>query len=246
MKLSMTTFMLCLFGITIFGQSNGNEILLSHNITTEIKDVASFDKIDVSEDFNVFVRFSNKEPIVKIEANENLHDLIKVENKNGTLKISTKSYSIRSGGGKESADEKLVAYITTKSLVGIKGDEDVTIKLEDKLEVENLTIDLDEDCKLEGHLEVANLHVMLDEDSVLDIKGAAEKMQVEVSEDSMIKGLDFQVEDLDIDLSGDSEAKLTVNGSIALKASGDSLFYKQGEGKFTKKRLSGSAKVTTW
>jgi len=163
------------------------------------------------------------------------------------VKIDTKSYStgygIKNKGG---ARERLVAYITAKQLTAIKAEEDVVIELDDKLVGKNLTIDLDEDSVLEGHIEVQNLMVELNEDSSLDLEGSAQNMEIEANEDSLIKGYDFEVGDLNVELSGDSEAKLTVNGNIELRARGDSNFYYRGKGKITRQRLTGDSEVKYW
>jgi len=241
MKISVYTLILTLIASAVFGQSRNNHIKLSHEITTEVKNITGFDKIDVSEDFEVFIRFSDKEESVKIEANENLHDLIQVEKEGETLKIYTKDYSCGMNGG--GADEKLVAYITAKNLSEIKGDEDVTIKLEDKLSTDKLTIFLEEDCTLKGHIEVENLFVGLDEDSVLELKGSAQKMDVKANEDSVIKSFDFTAGDLNIVLRDESEAELTVTGAIKLRASGESSFHYRGDGNFVSKRLRGESEV---
>ncbi len=245
MKYSIFTLIFTFIFSSAFAQKGDNYIKLSHKITTETKAITGFDKIDVSEDFVVYIRFSDKAEKVEIEANENLHDLIVVKKEGETLKIHTKSYSSRSynGGG---AEEKLVAYITAKSLSEIKGDEDVVIKLKDKLRTEDLKIHLNEDCTLKGELDVKNLTVVLDEDSVLDIEGSAKKMDVKANEDCMIKSFDFVVGDLVIELRDESEAKLTVNGNIDLDAREESNFHFRGKGKFVKKRLKGESKVKTW
>ncbi len=242
MKLSVFTLIFALIVTNGFAQSKNNYIKLSDNITTETKNFTGFNKIDVSEDFEVYLRFSDKAEKVEIEANENLHDFIQVEKIGKTLKIYTKSYSTRNSGAKE----RLVAYITTKQLTEIKGDEDVVFVLKEKLKTDQLTINLDEDSTLEGHIEVQNLIVVLDEDSTIDIEGSAQTMEIESNEDSMCKGFDFVVGDLVIELNGDSEAKLTVNGNIDLRARGDSYFHYRGDGNFTRKRLSGDSEVKSW
>ena len=119
----------------------------------------------------------------------------------------------------------------------------MVIKLVDKLETEDLSIFLDEDSTLKGHLEVHNLKVELDEDSVVEITGKAHSMEVASKEDSIIESIDFEVENLNIDLREESEAKLTVNGSIKLKARNESSFYYKGDGVFITKRLSGESEV---
>ncbi len=243
MKLSAFTLLFTLVATSIFAQKGENYIQLSDKITTETKKITGFDKIDVSEDFKVYVRFSDKAEELKIEANENLHQFIKVEKEGSTLKISTKSYSTNNWNQKSGAQERLVAYITTKQLTEIKADEDVVIVLEDKLSTDNLAIYLNEDSTLKGHLEVGDLTVELKEDSVLDIEGTAKSMDVKAREDSILKSFDFVVENLTIDLHGDSEAKITVNGDIDLRAKGDSYFYYRGEGNFIRKSLSGDSEV---
>ena len=247
MKLSFLASLIFMFTTSISAQWGDNYIKLSETITTETRDIAGFSKVDISEDFVVYIQFSDTEEKVEIEANENLHDLIEVKKVGGTLEISTKSYSTSSGGlGKRSgAKERLVAYITAKKLTEIKAEEDVVIELKDKLSTDKLTIILDEDCTLRGHLEVQNLKVELVEDSVLEIEGSAQTMKVEADEDCMIEGSDFIAGNLTIKLSEDSEAKLTVNGDIDLNATGDSYFHYKGDGNFTRKRLRDDSEVRT-
>ena len=238
-----------LFTFTVFAltaQWGDNHIKLSENITTETKDITGFSKIDVSEDFEVFINFSESSDKVEIEANENLHDLIIVEKKGETLKISTKSYSTGGIGKWKGAKEKLVAHITVNNLTEIKGDEDVVIELKDKFRGDNLSIKLVEDCTLRGHLEVNTLEVDLDEDSILNIEGSSQTMIAKATEDSYIKGADFTVGNLELELIEDSEAKLNVTGDIDLVAREDSNFYHRGGGTFVRKKVRGDSKVKAW
>ncbi|MFK7979520.1 MAG: head GIN domain-containing protein [Saprospiraceae bacterium] len=247
MKLPVLTLYIALFSIgTTFGQWD-NHLELSHKITTETKNITGFDKIEVGEDFEVFIKFSDKAESVKIEANENLHDYIIVKKEGNTLKIDTKSYNTGNYRSKKrGAQERLVAYVTAKNLTAIEGEEDVVFELDDKLVANTLNIKLDEDCTLRGVIEVQNLMVDLDEDSVLDIEGTAHKMELEANEDSMVKNYDFVVHDLTVRLREDSEARLTVNGTVDLRASGDSQFYYKGNGKVVKQRLTGDAEMKHW
>ena len=155
MKLPVLTLFATLLTIgTTFGQWD-NQLELSHKITTETKNITGFDKIEVGEDFEVFIKFSDQAESIKIEANENLHDYIIVKKEGNTLKIDTKSYSTGNyNSRKRGAKERLVAYVTTKNLTAIEGDEDVTIELDDKLVANTLNIKLNEDCTLSGVLEV--------------------------------------------------------------------------------------------
>ena len=245
MKLSLLSLVFTLLATSVFAQWGDNYIKLSENITTENKNITGFDKIDVSEDFIVHIHYSADAERVEIEANENLHDLIKVEQNGRALKIYTDSYSTSYNSRKKhkGAKEVLVANITVQKLTEIKGNEDVIITLEDKIYSDNLVIDLDEDSTLEGTLDVENLIVKLNEDSVLDIKGSAKSMDVKADEDSVINGFGLEVDRLTIELNEDSEAKLTVNGEIDLVAKEDSYFHYKGEANFTRKKVRGDSEV---
>ena len=249
MKTSISTFIFVLLISGLNAQWGDNHIKLSHNITSQTKDVSDFSELDISEDFKVFLQFSDTKEEVVIETNENLHDLVNVEKIGKTLKISTKSYSYSYDSRNDkngSAKEKLVAYITVKELTKVKADEDVIIEMQGKLYSDNLTISLNEDSEMTGELEVGNLIVKLDEDSILDIKGSADLMDVKATEDSILKSYDFVVGDLKIFLDEDSKAKLTVNGEIDLRAKEDSYFNHKGNGSFIRKKLTGDSKIKSW
>ncbi|MEM1121833.1 MAG: head GIN domain-containing protein [Bacteroidota bacterium] len=241
----LTAFVIFLNSHTVFAQWSNNYIELSPNITTKDHLISNFKKLDVGEDFEVFVKFGNVESI-KIEANENLHDLIIVEKKGNTLKIDTQPYSTWAKGKRQRTNERLVAYITAKELVSIEGEEDVVIELDNRLETASLDIRLDEDATLSGAIKVKNLMVDLNEDSTLDLEGSAQKMELMANEDSMFKSYDFEVQDLIVELNEDSQAKITVNGTIDLEARGDSNFYYKGNAKIVRQRLRGDSQVKSW
>ncbi|MEM6319195.1 MAG: DUF2807 domain-containing protein [Bacteroidota bacterium] len=229
---------------TLYGQWNDNYIRLSSKITTEKMSHTDFNQIDVGEDFEVYIHFSDGPETVEIEANENLHELIEVEKMGNTLKIDTKSYSTNNKYG--GANEVLVAHITMKDLVDITASEDVVIELKDKLTTEALSIQLDEDCQLEGEISVQQLTVDLNEDAAADLEGTAHSADMELNEDSHLKGYGLAIHDLVIRLREDSAAKLTVNGNIDLRAGDDSDFYYKGNGTFIRKRLTGDAEMKHW
>jgi len=246
MKTSILALALTLTLTSAIAQRGQNKIKLSTNITTETKDITGFDKIEVSEDFNVYIRVADKEEI-RIKANENLHSLIQVEQKGTTLKIYTDPYSYSYNNRKKnSAKEVLTAYITVKELSQITADEDVNIIVDGIVEAEELTIRLSEDCTLEGNFLTKNLYIHMNEDCVLDIAGSAQTMEVKADEDCDLMGKKFTVQDLAINLNEDSTAKLIVNGDIDLLAREDSYFSYRGTGRFVSKKLREDSEVGSW
>ena len=217
----------------------GNSIALSSNITTESIDISNFDRISVTDDFVAFIKFGDEEKI-QIEANENLHDYIIVEKEGDELKIRTKSYSTNNKNG---VDEKLVAHITAKKLTAISGDNDAEIRVLDKIEANSFNINLDDDATLKGEFKVRTLDVNMDDDAELEIEGSADKMELDADSDSMIDGYRLIVNDLDIHLDGDSESRLTVNGTLNVTTKGDSEFTYKGSATVARKRVTGDSDV---
>lgn len=243
MRNSLFILLAALITISAYAQRGDNYIRLSEKLTTETHNITGFDKIDVSEDFKVYITFSDEEA-VSVKANENLHDLIQVEKIGETLKVSTKSYSHNNLW--KGSREVLVLYVTAKQLVEIKAEEDVEIGLEEKLVSDELKIELNEDCTLWGEIEVGKLIVNLNEDSVLDVEGSAHSMKVKAVEDSVIKGYNLIVGSVNAKLIEDSEVKLTVNGDIKLFAKEDSYFHYRGEGKVKQKILIDDSEIRSF
>ena len=142
-----------------------------------------------------------------------------------------------------SAKERLKVYVKAKQIIAFKGDEDVIFELENKLIADKVSINLNEDSYFTGELEVNSLTAELNGDSKLDLEGSATKFELEAREDSEVKSYNFVINDLNIRLRGDSEARLTVNGQIDLRANGDSNFFYKGKGNIVRQHLSGDAEV---
>ena len=162
-NIGITTIILLFSFVTSFCQW-GNTIELSSKISTELHEIKNFSKISASDDFIVYVDFSNNQEEIRIEANENLHEYIIVEKEGDLLKLRTRGYSTKSKLG---VSEKLVAHITAKKLTAIIGDDDAEIELMSELSSDNLDISLDSDATLKGEIEVTALVINLDEDAAV-------------------------------------------------------------------------------
>ena len=230
----------------LYSQKKHNYIQLSDNITTVSQQISGFDRVEISDDFTVYLTFANSEK-VEIEANENLHDLINVEKTGRTLKISTQSYSTSNRRyADKGAEEKLVAYISTRALTEIDLKDDVIMEIEGTLEADQININMVDDCTLTADVAVEYLIVDLDGDSTAELSGSALSMKIRANEDSLIKGEGLRAGDVAAKLKGDSEVKMIVDGDIDLNAKGDSLFEYRGSGSFVSRRLSGDSEVATW
>jgi hypothetical protein len=212
-------------------------IIPSGDVTTEVKHFSDYDAIDVSNAFNVYVNFSDDEEIIEIEAEENLHPYIVVRKVSGTLIIGLQDHiNIR-------GNATLNVYITTKKVVDYTASGASSFIVEDKLSAGSVSIYLSGASNFLGDLEVTHANAKLSGASNVEIEGNAESFDVSASGASNIRDYDFIIENLDIELSGASNAFLTVNNELSIDISGASNLYYRGTGVITDLNVSGASQV---
>ncbi len=190
----------------------------SGDITNIEKDITGFDALDVSHDFTVFVKFSDAEESVRIEADDNFSDHIVVEKIGSTLHISLEG--IQNIRGRKT----LNAYITTPTLKDIEATGDSKVILENELQNEQVKINLRGDSQLQGPISANHLAASISGDSkmILDNMMQGESVILTVKGDSKFEG-GFDVTTIDALLTGDSQINLIGEADNAnIEARGDS------------------------
>ena len=174
---------------------------------------------------------------IEIEANDNLQDKILVSKDGNTLKIRLQNnLSVR-------GNATMKAYITTRNISQYRISGDSYVELENALLAPNVSIDVTGDSRFTGEIQAATLFVDLKGDSEVDVFGATNTLSADLSGDSELKDYDMSVEDLILELSGDSEAFLSVSETIDVDASGDSVLNYRGDADIIRQRLSGDSRI---
>jgi len=223
--------------VLLLSSCDTETIRVSDEISTREYAFTDYSGLQVSGDFDVFVRFSDTEERIEIEANTNLQDKIIVSKGGNTLKIRLENnVSVR-------GNATMKAYITTRNLDDYTISGDSYVELENTYTGNTVTIDVTGDSRFTGELEVNRLLVDLKGDSEIDVFGTANTLDADLSGDSELKDFDMSVQNLIIKLSGDSEAFLSVTETIDVDASGDSVLNYRGEAEIIRQRLSGDSKI---
>lgn len=214
-----------------------DSIRASNEISNREYNFTEYSGLEISGDFNAFVRFSETEERIEIEANENLHNKILVTKDGNTLKIRLQNNTNIRGNA------TLNAYITTRNISNywVSGDSD--IELETVLVTDNASIDVRGDSGFTGEIDVNTIFIDLKGDSEADIFGTATQLDGDLSGDSKLKDYDLSVNDLNLKLSGDSTAFLSVTNTIDIDASGDSELNYRGDAEIIRQRLTGDSKI---
>lgn len=204
----------------------------------EVRSAKNFHGINVSNAFDVYLSQGNDEAVAVSATNESDRAQIKVEVKDGILSISLEKSKWTNG------NKKLKAYISFKNLdkIAVSGACDVFIT--GILRADRLTIKQSGACDLKGNLEVEKMDVVLSGASDMNVSGTVSRLSIEVSGASDFKGFDLKTEVCNVDASGASDVKVTVNKELSAKASGASDVRYKGNGEIKDKKTSGAASVS--
>lgn len=172
---------------------------------------------------------------VRLEGDTYGLSLADVENKNGTLVISTKSNKNKS--------YDLKFYITVNDLKKIDVSGASTIHTEGTLIQEKLTIKSAGASEL--HLSLKNETLILNTSGASDVtlKGNCQSFDLDASGATNLEALSFEAQNATIQCSGASDLKLNVKGELSIDVSGASDVKYKGNPSIIKKSVTGVSEL---
>lgn len=212
-------------------------IKASKTITTVTKDITDFNALNINSGFEVFLTFSDTEESIVVEANENLQDLILLEKIGTTLDIGFAN-SIRIKG-----KQTTKVYITTKEIIDFQTNGQGIFYLENQLTADKVKLDLGSGGEFTGALDINELSAAITVSTKLNLEGHAKRVVLKMGGNSQLKDYEFSCNQLDVEMTGKSEAFLTVLESVNVKASGKCILHYKGEGTVDTEQLTGDARV---
>ena len=206
LKTGSAVLMLLLFSLCVMAQDG------SKNVTTQTRNVATFDGLNVSGIFKVI--FTQGEPqSVKIETDDNLMDKVVTEVHNGVLEISTKGNHINN-------PTRMVAYITAKTLTSLKMSGVSKLTATNKLVAPKLKIDLSGASNVTLSANISNVNCNLSGTAKFDIEGSGDQLTADLSGTAKLTASKFEIKDAKVDASGVGSASINATKSVSLDASG--------------------------
>ena len=173
----------------------------SKMVTTELREIGSFESLEIEDNLEVYLEKGDKAEI-KIEADENLHNLIISDLKDKALLIyaSKKPVSFK----------KLIVRITyTNDLSIVTSKNETTINAIQEIELENITFKTLDYSKLFLNVNAKNFILQSDDKSKTELNLKSGKASIELNKNAMLKALISTI-DLKVDLY--QKAKATIEG----------------------------------
>ncbi|WP_319482202.1 head GIN domain-containing protein [uncultured Draconibacterium sp.] len=213
------------------------EVIPSDKVTTTDFSASGISQLAVSDIFHVYVRFSETEESVRIEANENLHSFIEVNQTGDRLSVGLEKDTNISG------TPVLNVYVTTASLSEVHSEGAASVEFYDALLNDQFQVELIGASYFKGSLETGIVNAYIEGASKMEIDGSCTTFQIDAIGASEMTGFDFVSDNLNADLDGGSEISLSVQQKLDVTARGASKVYYKGNGVIENQDLKDASEI---
>lgn len=179
----------------------------SKTVTTEHRKVEKFQSLEVEDNLEVYLEKA-EEPSLKIEADDNLHDIIKIELRDNILHLYT---------SKEATQfKKLIVKLSyTSDLNLVIAKKKSQINAIQEIHLDDITMKAFDNSRLFLNVNSTNFLLQADDDTKMEINLKSQKAKIELSKNANLKALITTV-DLGFDLYQKSEANIEGDATNAI------------------------------
>ena len=202
------TLLVLLFIITTlaFGQKK-DKIKGSKIVTTEQIKIVDFKSLTVEDNLEVYLERGERAEL-KIEADENLHDIIALDESDNSLRIYTSKQATNY--------KKLIVRITyTSDLKSITSKNETTVTAIQEVLLDDFTLKANDASKLFMNVNASKFVLQSNDKSKTELNIKSEKTTIELSKNASLKAL-LTATDLKIDMYQKSDATLDGEATSAV------------------------------
>ena len=224
------------------GVSHGQ--LTVNDPNAEKREAKNFHVISISSAFDVFISQGNEEAVAVSASEEKYKQDIKVEVKDGVLKIWLEKEG-KFWKGWNGDKMKLKAYISFKNIDRLTASGACDIRIQGQINADDLRVSLSGASDLkEGKIIAKKLTADVSGASDMNVSGTAAELDVEASGASDFKGFDLTVDYCNAHATGASTINITVNKELSAHATGASDVHYKGNGLIREIKTSGASNIS--
>ncbi len=217
------------FLVLLLGTSCINGIVGNGDVEERVEDINNFDRLYISGNFNVYLS-QDRQVGLKIEADENLQDIIEVRQIGDKLIIECDRTIIRA--------KKNDLHITVRDLQKLDLSGAIDIRTEEILDLESLSVFSSGALDMNFEVEARRLRIDISGAAECDLEGKVNEVTLILSGAGDFNSLDMEVDEMSIEMSGAAAAKVHVteildveiSGAGSVKYKGDPKLHKQISG----------------
>jgi len=202
-----------------------NGVIGNGNVETKVKKIDDFSRLKISGNFEVHLK-QDRKPGLRIEADENLLDIIRVRQYGDELNIDTELNIIRA--------KRKILYITYNELDHIDLSGAMEIRGETPVDVDELRISVNGavDIKLEVVADYLNMDVSGAVDC--DFRGKVEELVLDLSGAGDFQAIELQCDQVKVEMSGAGSARVNAREYLRVDISGAGSVRYKGDPEISK------------
>ena len=207
------------------------------NVITQDRNISSdFDALHVSHGINVKLTMGSSTSL-KLEADENLHEIIRTEVEDGVLRI----YSERN----IYSAKKRTVYLTATDLNEIKITSGAQVTSENTIKTEELKVSTTSGANAKLKLEVANVSCSSTSGSIARLSGRAERLTVSATSGANIKAKNLEALICKAKATSGSVVSVHASQELDAKATSGGNISCSGDPEIVKKNSSSGGNIRT-
>jgi len=212
MKTYYKSFSILLISVlTLAFSSCDMGIVGNGNVEERTEDVDKFTRLDISGNFNVFLK-EGKKPGLRIEADENLQEIIKVRQSGSLLIIDARENILRA--------KKKNLYITYTDLERVELNGAIDIRSESTIEVRSLSIFCSGASDMRLDILANKLHIDVSGATDCDLEGKVDIAELELSGAGDFNAIDMETKEMTVEMSGAGHARVHATEELNVDVSG--------------------------
>jgi hypothetical protein len=202
-----TVIILLALSTTLALAQKRDKIKGSKTVTTELRETGNFDALELEDNLEVYLEKGEK-PGIKIEADDNLHDIISMDLRDNILRIYTSKEAIKY--------KKLIVKVTyTKNLKSVVSKNETVVNAIQEVQLDSILFKSIDYSKLFLNINTKNFVLKADDKSEIELNAKSEKVKIVLSKDAALKSL-ITATELGCDLYQKAEANIEGNATIAV------------------------------
>ncbi len=225
---------LCFFMMLAILPANAQRITGSGDVIKEDRSLSGFHSIEVSDGVDVYIEQGNKESVV-VRADDNLVNMIETKVVGETLVIDAK--------GSYRKSKAFEVFVTLKDLNRLEAYGGSDVYGLSEMQLDELEIVMKGGSDLEMEITAQKMNCTLRGASDAQLKGSVDHLIVDARGASDLEAKRLIVNVCELEMSGASDAEVTVKEEIDAKASGSSDIYYRGNPKIVRQKAKGSSEI---
>lgn len=213
----------------------GQGVTGNGNVTEEVRDISGFTGVHVSSGIDVYLS-QGDDFEVRVEADENLMDVIGTEVRGKMLVVGTDRYGIRRARSK-------IVRVTLPRLTGLKISSAGDCEGQTPFECDDLELEISSAGDLTLEVDAEAIDVQISSSGDARLSGSAESLDVSMSSAGDLHAFDLVAGKVKVSVSSAGDARVHATEEISMNASSAGNIYYMGDARVIRSSSSSAGDI---